>query len=313
MVVHSTIHRFACAVLLLGAIAGRSHGYRAGGDGKGGGAGPGAGTATGKGAVPSAPDFPISLPIGAAVPDPVTLLPGRPDVCVGRVTALARALQCPNCAGTGAKVTRHRDRAPARVVPTMRETRADCVDCHGTGFSVNPSRVSPVLDSLVLLLGGVDPDGPSTTKLLDKARTVLERLGASGNLVEKVTATTRNCVTSDRIPCRGTACSVTGEVGSPIPIGGGVRLIPVKVSAHSMVFLRAPIINAVPSGGAVLAGGVIAGPIEKIEWQWGQTMILDGGYLVPLVAPEHKGPGIDADKDGVIDGPSPPVNVPRGK
>ncbi|MEI6475886.1 MAG: hypothetical protein WCO75_10875, partial [Planctomycetota bacterium] len=116
MVVHSTIHRYACAVLLLGAIAGRSHGYRASGDGKGGGAGPGAGTATGKGAVPSAPDFPISLPIGAVVPDPVTLLPGRPDVFVGRVTALARALQCPNCAGTGAKVTRHRDLAPARAV-----------------------------------------------------------------------------------------------------------------------------------------------------------------------------------------------------
>jgi len=104
---------------------------------------------------------------------------------------------------------------------------------------------------------------------------------------------------------------VTGELGQPIPIGGGTRLIPVKVSAHSMVFLRAPIVNAAPSGGMVLVGGIVAGAITKVEWQWGQAIVLDAGYIVALVVPEHKGPGVDADKDGVIDRPPAPTKPKR--
>jgi hypothetical protein len=289
--------------LLLDVIAALSYGRSADGVVKSKGAS--------KGVVQAAPDFPISLPAGAVVPNAVASPPVSPDVFVGRVMALMRTLQCPRCTGTGTKVTRHRDLTVARAVPTMRETRADCGACRGTGFSLSSARVSPVLDSFIPLLGATDPDAPATAKLLDKARTTLERLGCSGALADRVTATTRNGISSGRIPQQGAPCSVTGELGQPIPIGGGTRLIPVKVSAHSMVFLRAPIVNAAPSGGMVLVGGMVAGAITKVEWQWGQAIVLDGGYIVPLVVPEHKGPGVDADKDGVIDRPPAPPNTTR--
>ena len=289
--------------LLLGVIAALSYGRSADGVVKSKGAS--------KGVVQAAPDFPISLPAGAVVPNAVASPPVSPDVFVGRVMALMRTLQCPRCTGTGTKVTRHRDLTVARAVPTMRETRADCGACRGTGFSLSSARVSPVLDSFIPLLGATNPDAPATAKLLDKARTTLERLGCSGALADRVTATTRNGISSGRIPQQGAPCSVTGELGQPIPIGGGTRLIPVKVSAHSMVFLRAPIVNAAPSGGMVLVGGMVAGAITKVEWQWGQAIVLDGGYIVPLVVPEHKGPGVDADKDGVIDRPPAPPNTTR--
>ena len=303
MVGNSTVRRCVIVALLLGGIAALSYGRSADGDVKPKGAG--------KGVVPAAPDFPISLPAGAVVPEAVRSPKVPPGVFVGRVMALTRTLQCPRCSGTGTKVTRHRDLTAARAVPTMRETREDCKDCRGTGFSLSTSRVSPVLDSVIPLLGSTDPDAPTTAKLLDKARTALERLGCSGALVERVTATARNGVKSGRIPQQGAPCSVTGELGPPIPIGGSTRLIPVKVSAHSMVFLRAPIVNAAPSGGMVLVGGIVAGAITKVEWQWGQAMVLDGGYMVPLVVPEHKGPGVDADKDGVIDRPPAPTKPKR--
>lgn len=289
--------------LLLGVIAALSYGRSADGVVKSKGAS--------KGVVQAAPDFPISLPAGAVVPNAVASPPVSPDVFVGRVMALMRTLQCPRCTGTGTKVTRHRDLTVARAVPTMRETRADCGACRGTGFSLSSARVSPVLDSFIPLLGATNPDAPATAKLLDKARMTLERLGCSGALADRVTATTRNGISSGRIPQQGAPCSVTGELGQPIPIGGGTRLIPVKVSAHSMVFLRAPIVNAAPSGGMVLVGGMVAGAITKVEWQWGQAIVLDGGYIVPLVVPEHKGPGVDADKDGVIDRPPAPPNTTR--
>ena len=303
MVGNSTIRRCLLVALLLGVIAALSYGRSAEGDVKPKGAG--------KGVVQVVPDFPISLPAGAMVPDVVVSPAVPPDVFVGRVMALTRTLQCPRCTGTGTKVTRHRDLTVARAVPTMRETREDCGACQGTGFSLSTARVSPVLNSFIPLLGSTDPDAPATAKLLDKARTALERLGCSGELVERVTATTRNGIKSGRSPQQGAPCSVTGELGQPIPIGGGTRLIPVKVSAHSMVFLRAPIVNAAPSGGMVLVGGIVAGAITKVEWQWGQAIVLDAGYIVALVVPEHKGPGVDADKDGVIDRPPAPVNTKR--
>ena len=303
MVGNSTIRRCLLVALLLGVIAALSYARSADGDVKPKGAG--------KAVVQAAPDFPISLPAGAMVPEVVVSPAVPPDVFVGRVMALARTLQCPRCTGTGTKVTRHRDLTAARAVPTMRETREDCGACQGTGFSLSSARVSPVLDSFIPLLAATDPDAPATAKLLDKARAALERLGCSGLLVERVTETIRNGIKSGRIPQQGAPCSVTGELGQPIPIGGGTRLIPVKVSAHSMVFLRAPIVNAAPSAGMVLVGGMVAGAITKVEWQWGQAIVLDGGYIVPLLVPEHKGPGVDADKDGVIDRPPAPANTKR--
>ena len=126
MVGNSTIRRCVVVALLLGGIAALSYGRSADGDVKPKGAG--------KGVVPAAPDFPISLPTGAVVPEAVRSSTAPPDVFVGRVMALTRTQQCPRCAGTGTKVKRHRDLTAARAVPTMRETREDCKDCRGTGL-----------------------------------------------------------------------------------------------------------------------------------------------------------------------------------
>ena len=163
MVGNSTIRRCVVVAVLLGGIAALSYGRSADGVVKPKGAG--------KGVVPAAPDFPISLPAGAVVPEAVRSSAVPPDACVGRVMALTRTLQCPRCSGTGTKVTRHRDLTAARAVPIMRETRADCGDCRGTGFSLSTARVSPVLDSVIPLLGSTDPDAPAAAKLLGTSQT----------------------------------------------------------------------------------------------------------------------------------------------
>jgi hypothetical protein len=116
-----------------------------------------------------------------------------------------------------------------------------------------------VLDSFVALLGALPEDAPTTPKQLDKARQALERLGATGDLVAKVTEEDGTSVASERIPRKGSALSVTGIVGSPILAAGGMRLFPVQVEGRAVVLLRAPMINAAPPKGRVFAGGVCAG------------------------------------------------------
>lgn len=254
-------------------------------------------------------DLPTGLPEGAAVPEAVTVPPVRADVFAGRATALGRMAQCPKCSGTGVKVTRHRESQGHMKNPRIIETKDDCPECHGIGICPNPGRVAPVLDSFVALLGALPEDAPGTPKQLDKARQALERLGATGDLVAKVTEEDCTSIAAERIPRKGDSLAVTGVVGSPIPIGGGVRLFPVQVEGRAMVLLRGPVINAAPVKGRVFAGGICAGAIEGADWRWGKSAVLDAGFMVPWKEAPYKG-AADADGDGKPDAAPPSGTAP---
>ncbi len=241
------------------------------------------------------PSVPTSIPGGAVLPEPLVVVPVRPDVYAGRATALSRIVQCPKCAGKGTKVTRVREASGHLQKPKIHEVKEECADCKGMGFSLDPARVAPVLDSFVSLLGSLPADSPTTPKQLEKARQALLRLGGSGELAERITEQDRNEVSAERVSKKGTAIAVTGEIGRPVPVAGG-RLIPVQVGATCALFLRAPVINAAPASGKVLVGGVVAGTVEKVEWEWGRTLVLDHGFVVPLTEPDYKGP--DDEEDG---------------
>jgi hypothetical protein len=245
-------------------------------------------------------DLPTSLPEGAVVPEVITVPPVRADVFAGRATALGRMAQCPKCSGSGVKVTRHRESQGHMKSPKIVETKDDCSECHGMGICPNPGRVSPLLDSFVALLGALPEDAPSTPKQLEKARQALERLGATGDLVAQITEEDCTGIAAERIPHRGEALSVTGVVGSPIPIGGGIRLFPVQVQGRALVLLRAPVINAAPVKGLVFAGGLCAGAVEGTDWRWGKSAVLDVGFIVPWKDAPYKG-SADSDGDGKPD------------
>ncbi|MFM8641084.1 MAG: hypothetical protein ACKOEL_10670 [Planctomycetota bacterium] len=234
------------------------------------------------------PSVPKALPAGAALPEPPKLVPVRPDVYAGRVTALSRIVQCPKCSGDGVKVSRVREATGHLQKPKVREVHEECADCRGTGYSLDPDRVAPVLDSFVSLLGALPADAPGTAKQLEKARGALLRLGGTGELAERITTQDRNEVTAERAGKPGTPIAVTGIVGKPIPVAGG-RVLPVQVEANSAVLLRAPVINAAPAEGKVLVGGIAAGAVANVEWQWGKVVVLDHGFIVPLTEPVNKG------------------------
>ena len=258
------------------------------------------------------PDMPKLLPEGAVVPAVVTVPPVRADVFAGRAAALGRMAQCPKCSGTGVKVTRHRESQGHMKNPKITETTSDCPDCHGIGICPNPGRVGPVLDSFVGLLGALPADGASTPKQLDKARQALERLGATGDLVARIAEEDCTAISVERIPRKGEAISVTGVVGSPIPIGGGLRLFPVQVEGRALVLLRAPVINAAPPNGRVFVGGLCAGAVENVPWRWGKSAVLDVGFMVPWKDAPYKG-AADADGDGKPDAPAKPGSGNAGK
>ena len=242
------------------------------------------------------PSVPAAIPEGATLPEPLAVVPVRPDVYAGRATALSRIVQCPKCAGKGTKVTRVREASGHLQKPKIHEVKEECADCKGMGFSLDPARVAPVLDSFVSLLGSLPADAPTTPKQLEKARQALLRLGGSGELAERITEQDRNEVTAERVTKKGTAIAVTGAIGRPIAVAGG-RLIPVQVGSTSALFLRAPVVNAAPASGKVLVGGVVAGSVENVRWEWGRTLVLDHGFVVPLTEPEYKGPD-EEDDDG---------------
>ena len=234
------------------------------------------------------PSVPTALPAGATLPEAIRIAPVRPDVYAGRVTALSRIVQCPKCSGSGVKVTRVREPAAHMQKPKVREVREECAECRGTGFSLDPDRVAPVLDSFVALLGALPTDAPSTPKQLEKARAALIRLGGTGELAERITSQDRNEVTAERVGKPGTAIAVTGIVGKPIPVPGG-RVLPVQVEANSALLVRAPVINAAPAEGKVLVGGIAAGTVANVDWPWGKVLVLDHGFVVPLTEPVNKG------------------------
>jgi hypothetical protein len=246
------------------------------------------------------PDVPAALPAGAVMPNVLTVVTVRPDVFAGRATALGRMVQCPVCTGTGTKVTRHRVSVGNMLTPKIVETKEDCPDCKGTGYCLNPSRVAPVLNSFVSLIGGLSADAPAATKQFERAREALCRLGSSGELAERITAQDRHEIASEHLVRNGSAMALSGVLGRSFRVDGAL-VVPVLVEDHAAILIRSPAINAAPRDGKVLVGGVVAGAVDKAEWKWGRVVVLDHGFVVPLTDPVHKGPG--AAKDG---GDAPP-------
>jgi len=232
------------------------------------------------------PRFPTALPAGAALPDAPKATPVRADAFAGRVNALERVTTCPKCDGKGAKVTRKRESRGQLSKPRITETAEECTECHGYGFALTASRVGPVLDALAGGLAGLPPGLPTGPKLMDRARTVLVRVGSGGDLVDAVTAVDRNELTGGRLAKPGTPVTVAGEVGEPIALPGGLRAYPVLVDGRDLVLVRAPVINAAPSRGAVLVGGALAGAMTGAEWDFGRTLVIDHGFIVPRSAPQ---------------------------
>lgn len=232
------------------------------------------------------PRFPTALPAGAALPEAPKVAPVRADAFAGRVNALERVTACPKCDGKGSRVTRKRESRGQLSKPRITETAEECAECHGYGFAVTASRVGPVLDALAGGLAGLPPGLPTGPRLMDRARTVLVRVGSGGDLVDAVTAVDRNELTGGRLAKPGTPVTVAGEVGEPIALPGGVRAYPVLVDGRDLVLVRAPVINAAPPRGAVLVGGALAGAMTGAEWDFGRTLVLDHGFIVPRSSPQ---------------------------
>lgn len=251
------------------------------------------------------PRFPSALPQGATLPEAPAPAPVRADAFAGRINALDRVTSCPKCDGKGSKVTRKRESRGQLSKPRIVETAEECPDCHGYGFAVTASRVGPVLDALVGGLAGLPAGLATGPKLMDRARAALLRVGASGVLVDAITAVDRNELTGGRLTKPGTAVTVTGEVGDPIVLPGGTRAYPVLVDGSELLLVRAPAINAAPPGGSVVAGGTLSGAMTGAEWDFGRTLVLDHGFIVPRAAPVklHRE---DADDPGDADPPRNP-------
>ena len=60
------------------------------------------------------------------------------------------------------------------------------------------------------------------------------------------------------------------------------------------------------AGGPALVGGILAGPVEGVEWDFGRTLVLDGGFLVPITPPVNRAPPADAGSDDA----KPPSGAP---
>ncbi|MFM9180711.1 MAG: hypothetical protein ACKOV8_05625, partial [Phycisphaerales bacterium] len=82
-----------------------------------------------------------------------------------------------------------------------------------------------------------------------------------------------------------------------ILIGGGRRAYPVLVDGRALLLLRTPTIHCAPERGPALVGGILAGPVEGAEWDFGRTMVLDGGFLVPITPPVNRAPPPADDDD----------------
>jgi hypothetical protein len=232
-----------------------------------------------------APRFPAALPEGAVLPAAAKVPAVRPDAFSGRVSALERVMACPKCDGKGSKVTRKRQSRGTLSTPRIVENSEECPECHGYGFALAGSKVGPVLDALASALGGLAPDLAAAPKLMDRARATLQRVGAGGGLVDAVTAVDRNELTGGRLSKPGTPVTVAGEVGDPILLAGGSRAYPVLVDGRDLLLVRAPAINAAPKQGPVLVGGTLAGAMSGAEWDFGRTLVIDHGFIVPRADP----------------------------
>ena len=247
------------------------------------------------------PSLPTGLPDGARLPEPAVVKSMRADGVAGRITVLDRSLSCPKCAGKGTKVTRKRSERGNMLEPIITETVGACPACAGFGFTDEPKRVGPVLDGVVSAIASLPHDLPTAPVLVERARATLVRVGSTGPLTLAICAVDRNELVGERMSKPGTPIAVTGFVGKPILIGGGRRAYPVLVDGRALLLLRTPTIHCAPERGPALVGGILAGPVEGVEWDFGRTMVLDGGFLVPVTPPVNRAPAV-ADDDGGGDG-----------
>jgi len=243
------------------------------------------------------PSLPTALPDGARLPEPAVVKSMRADGVAGRITVLDRSLSCPKCAGKGTKVTRKRTERGNMLEPVITETVDACPACGGFGFTDEPRRVGPVLDGVVTAIASLPHDLPTAPVLVERARAVLVRVGSTGPLTQAISSVDRNELVGERMSKPGTAVSVTGFVGKPILIGGGRRAYPVLVDGRALLLLRTPTIHCAPERGPALVGGILAGPVEGAEWDFGRTMVLDGGFLVPITPPVNRAPAPAVDDD----------------
>ena len=256
--------------------------------------------------VEDGPSLPTALPEGARLPEPAVVKAMRVDGVAGRITVLDRSLSCPACAGKGTKVTRKRTERGNMLEPVITETVGACPTCAGFGFTADPKRVGPVLDGVVTAIASLPHDMPTAPVLVERARAALVRVGSTGPLTQAICAVDRNEVVGERMSKPGTAVSVTGFVGKPILIGGGRRAYPVLVEGRALLLLRTPTIHCAPERGPALVGGILAGPVEGVEWDFGRTLVLDGGFLVPITPPVNRAPPADAGSDDA----KPPSGAP---
>lgn len=247
---------------------------------------PPAGTARPAEAAPVPVVAPASLPSGAELPPALPARKVRADVFFARVQSLANAVNCPACQGTGTEVTRVREKsghlgAPAKV----HEVREPCDDCKGSGCRHDAERLAAAIDGVVESLVALGPGSKVPEKQVERSRQLLLRVASVPELAESVAAGDRNAVGAGRRLDTGSAVTLVGTVGKPIPVPGGGRLIPVGTGAQSAVLLRELALNDAPVAGAgVLVGGCVAGAVAKVEWEWGQVLVLDHGFVVPLRA-----------------------------
>ena len=248
------------------------------------------------------PSLPTALPDGVRLPEPAIGKAMRVDGVAGRITVLDRSLSCPKCAGKGTKVTRKRTERGNMLEPIITESVGACPACAGFGFTDEPRRVGPVLDAVVMAIASLPHDMPTAPVLVERARVALVRVGSTGPLTQAICAVDRNELVGERVSKPGTPLAVTGFVGKPILIGGGRRAYPVLVDGRALLLLRTPTIHCAPERGPALVGGIVAGPVDGLDWDFGRTMVLDGGFLVPITPPVNRAPAAADDGTTGSDG-----------
>jgi hypothetical protein len=242
-----------------------------------------------------APVAPASLPSGATLPIELAPEKVRSEDFIARSRAFERALNCAGCKGTGTKVTRVRQTGGTLGSTTpVHELREKCQDCKGDGCRRDLSRVGPGLDMLVELMGAYGTQSKVAAKELQRARQLLDRVAAAPAVADELTAQDRNAIASgQRLPV-GATVTVAGTLGKHVVLPGGQRLLAVGTGPQSAVLLRNLELAAAPASGAVLVGGRVAGAVGNVEWEWGQVLVLDRGFVIaskpapeaPAAAPE---------------------------
>lgn len=237
---------------------------------------------------PPAPSAPTSIPSGAVLPPPYVPTGAR---FAQRLHALERALECRHCDGRGERVRTVRGPSPHLAGPApLFEVRSACDRCGGSGMVADAERIRPRLDALVAQFGAFAPAAGTPPRQLERCHGALRRIAAAPGLAERLGSRDRADLAAGRAPAAGSVVAVLGEVRRPIPRPGGERLIPVSVGPGVAVILRGMAVNEVPERGRALVGGVAAGTVSGVEWEWGRVPVLDAAFVVPAPAPARPPP-----------------------